>query len=273
MNGINIFYEHVLEACTQNGNATIEDMLSQFRGLGIEGLECPVWRLSAKSETKALFESCGMRAISVYEFFDFPHDSRQVSLHKINNCLETAAFFGADKVLAVPGFVGEGERVEAAREVMCELLSIMCGRARGYGITVTLEDFDDCASPCSTIAGLEYFLQNTEGLRLTFDTGNFAYSLESAEDAYSRLSSYIVHVHLKDRSRDISRFDGSNGKADLAGKMMYPCEAGGGYIGIDGIVRRLICDGYAGSFSIEHFGAVNQLEYAAKSVRNILGKR
>lgn len=36
--------------------------------------------------------------------------------------------------------------------------------------------------PCSTAMGLWFFLQNVEGLGFTFDTGNFAYSLEDASD-------------------------------------------------------------------------------------------
>ncbi|MDE7195252.1 MAG: TIM barrel protein, partial [Oscillospiraceae bacterium] len=83
------------------------------------------------------------------------------------------------------------------------------------------------------------------------------------------LKDKVAHVHLKDRSRDASRFNGENGKPDLSGEMMYPCELGGGYIGIGELVKRLIKDGYSGSFSIEHFGALNQLEYARKSVEYI----
>lgn len=262
---VNIFYEHALEAAAQRG-ITVEEALAELRGLGISGLECPAWRLTARKETKALFEAVGFKVEQVYEFFDFPHDSEAESLRKIENSLETAAFFGADKLLAVPGFNADGERLR----VLCGMMNALCERARGYGVTVTAEDFDDQASPCSTTAGLEYLLENVGGLRLTFDTGNFAYSLESAEDAYRRLKGKIVHVHLKDRSRDISRFNGENGKADLSGNIMYPCEVGGGYIGIGGLVERLLNDGYSGSFSIEHFGAVDQLGYAEKSVRYLL---
>lgn len=260
----NIFYEHIIEAAAQS-DITVEESLARFRELGISGLECPCWRLTAREETKRLFDSVGFGVTSVYEFFDFPHDTEAESLRKIDNCLETAAYFGADKILAVPGFNCASERLG----VLCGMMNILCGRARKYGITVTVEDFDDETSPCSTVAGLEYLLKNVEELKITFDTGNFAYSLESAENAYPRLKDKIVHVHLKDRSRDVFRSNGENGKADLSGALMYPCEVGGGYIGIEELVKRLLGDGYSGGFSIEHFGAVNQLEYAERSVRNI----
>lgn len=258
---MNIFYEHAIEAAVQR-DITVEESLSRLRGLGISGLECPAWRLTARGETKALFEAVGLEVESVYEFFDFPHDSKEGSLRKIDLCLETAAFFGADKILAVPGFNADGERIKTVFKMM----NILCERARKYGVTVSVEDFDDKTSPCSTIAGLEYLMENVGGLGLTFDTGNFAYSLESAEDAYRRFKDKIVHVHLKDRSRDISRFNGENGKADLSGELMYPCEVGGGYIGIGALVERILSGGYSGSFSIEHFGAADQLGYAESSV-------
>lgn len=264
MNEINIFYEHIIEAAGQM-DISVGESLTRFRELGISGLECDSRRLTARAETKRLFDSADLRVESVYEFFDFPNDTEAESLRKIDNCLETAAFFGADKLLAVPGFNCDPMQLRT----LCGLMNILCERARSYNIAVTVEDFDDKASPCSTIAGLEYLLKNVRELKITFDTGNFAYSLESAENAYSRLKDKIVHVHLKDRSRDVSRFNGKNGKEDTAGNLMYPCEVGGGFIPVGKILNGLLRDGYTGSFSIEHFGAPDQLEYAGRSVEYI----
>ncbi len=274
MNRINVFFEHVLEACSQQGSSE-EDILGKIRCAGIEGLECDLWRLRDRKSTKALFDSCEMQVSSVYSTFDFGHEDRNVSVRKIHELLETAAYFGADKVLAVLGFVNSGDDAGAVCGKICEVLNEMCRIAEDYGITVMLEDFDDCKAPYSTAEGLEYFMKNTDGLRLAFDTGNFAYCLESAEEAYERLKQYIIHVHLKDRSYDKGRADkdNTNGKADMAGKIMYPCEVGGGFIGIEELIGSLLSDNYKGSFSIEHFGAVNQLEYmlrSAETVRELL---
>lgn len=269
MNGINIFYEHIFEACEQR-SISVEKALLAAKSFGIDGLECDCWRLEDRN-TMSLFESCGMKVSSVYMCFDFPHEEENISEKKYCGLLETAAYFGADKVLAVPGFAHKGEDAARISEKISRTLGKMCRRAGEYNITVTVEDFDDCAAPYSTIKGLEFFLENTEGLKFTFDTGNFAYSLESAEKAYGRLKPYIAHVHLKDRSYDLSRGnpDGTNAKADLSGKLMYPCEVGEGHIGIEGLVKKLISDGYSGSFSIEHFGACDQLEYMKRSAENI----
>lgn len=268
---LNIFLEHIFEGAKQQGIST-EKMLTYAGNAGYEGLECDLWRLSDKVETKKLFEACGLSVSSVYNMYDLGHEDMVAAREKIYPHLETAAFFGADKVLAVAGFIREEDNFHIVRGRMAENLSFMCEAAEKYGITVTLEDFDDKAAPYSDSDGLLWFMENVKGLRFTFDTGNFAYCLENAGDAYLKLRKYVSHVHLKDRSWDSLRAnaDNTNGMADLSGRIMYPCEAGGGFIGIETLVKRLLADGYNGSFSIEHFGAADQLWYMRRSAENVI---
>ncbi len=277
MNGVigypklNIFLEHIFEGAEQQ-DISAEKMLLYAREAGYEGLECELWRLSDSSETKKLFDSCGLSVSSVYSFFDFGHEELAVSKEKIFSHLDTAAYFDAHTVLAVAGFIRPEDNFDTARGKMAETLSFMCEAAEKYGITVTLEDFDDSAAPFSDSDGLLWFMENVPKLRFTFDTGNFAYCLENAGDAYLKLRKYISHVHLKDRSHDSSRKNaqGNNGKPDLSGSIMYPCEVGEGYIGIERLVKKLLSDGYSGSFSAEHFGAADQLLYMRRSAENIM---
>lgn len=268
MNRLNIFLEHIFEACAQR-KLPLGEMLTEARKMGFTGLECDLDRLSDRARMRALFSDCGMAAASVYAFFDFPHDKPEVSLKKMLLLLDTAAYFGADKVLAVPGFISPVDDIDEVYRRTSEQLGIMCRRAAAYGITVTVEDFDDVNSPCCNTRGLERLLKSTEGLRLTFDTGNFAYSLEDPEQSYQRLKPYISHVHLKDRSRDSSRAAGDNAKADLSGEPMYPCEAGEGYCSVERLVKRMLSDGYQGDFSVEHFGAADQTGYMRRSAENV----
>lgn len=267
---MNIFLEHIFEAAQQRG-ISFENALSEARKMGYSGMECDLWRLSDRESVRKTFEACGMHAASVYSMYDFLGDAPEKSLDAMKRHLETAAYFGADKVLAIPGFFRDGDDREACYARFAEQLSVMCGLAAEYGITVTLEDFDDAASPCCDSAGLERLMKSVPGLRTTFDTGNSAYVLEDPSAAYERLKPHVIHAHLKDRSRDISRRspDGSNAKQDLSGAEMYPCETGGGYVGVEALVKRMILDGYAGGFSVEHFGAADQLEYMRRSAENV----
>lgn len=267
---LNIFLEHVFEACSQTGGS-LPEVLEKANGMGYSGLECDLWRLDGGAETRALFDGCGMHVSSVYQTYDLPHEPEEISREKMKRHLERAALFGADKVLVIPGFVSPGESAEDIFPAVAAGLREMCEMAEKYGITVTLEDFDDISSPCCDTAGLLRLMEAVPGLRFTFDTGNFAFVREDAAAAYQRLKQYVVHVHLKDRSRDASRGlpDGSNARADISGEMMYPCEAGEGYVGMEPLVRQLLSDGYSGSFSAEHFGAADQLGYMRRSAENV----
>lgn len=270
MNRINIFLEHIYEAAGQQG-ISLREMLLQAHEMGYTGLECDLSRLSDRNKTKQLFESCGMQAASVYGFYDLPHESREDSLRKMYGHLDTAAYFGADKAMVLPGLIFPGDNEDEAFSRICVCIEDMCAAAEKYGITVMVEDFDHLCSPCCDTDGLERLVKCVPGLGIAFDTGNFAYVTEDAAQALERLMPHIVHVHLKDRSRDPSRrnADGSNVKADLSEQDMYPCEAGCGYVGMEGIVKRLLGSGYSGDFSVEHFGAVDQAQYMRVSAENV----
>ena len=52
---------------------------------------------------------------------------------------------------------------------------------------------------------------------------------------------------------------------------MYPCPAGEGWLDLEGLTRLLLQGGYRGSFSVEHFGATDQLEALRRSAEHVLG--
>lgn len=262
-----IFYEHIIEGAQQQG-ISLPAALSKVRSMGYEALECDLWRLSDSKQTKALFDDCGFNTVSVYSTYDFPHECASRAREKYLSHLETAAFFGARKVLCVPGFINlnSGDNAAECMRRTAERLGEMCAAAESFGITVTVEDYDDINSPCCKTADIKYLLDNVPRLMFTLDTGNFAYCLESAYDAAEMLFGRIAHVHLKDRLRGREGTQMQGGKADMSGEYMYPCPVGGGYIGIGKIIGTLAEKGYKGDYSAEHFGAPNQFEYMEKSI-------
>ena len=136
---LNIFLEHIYEGAEQE-KIPLEKMLLNAKNTGYDGLECDLWRLSEKQETKKLFDSCGLSVSSVYNMYDMGHKEFGVSKEMILNHLETAAYFGAKTVLAVPGFIHPEDNFDTVRGKMAETLCYMCEAAKQYGITVTLED-------------------------------------------------------------------------------------------------------------------------------------
>lgn len=274
MNKLAVFLEHIFEAAAQR-NESVEAMLRYAKSCGIDLLECDHWRLAEKAEVRSLFNSCGLGISSIYEQFDMPRDNADSVRDRYMRLFETAAYFGADKVLCIPGFFS-GNRDSEINAVI-QRLNEMCRAARSYNITVTIEDYDDISSPCCCGKDIRFLLDNVDGLRYTFDTGNFRYCLEDAAEALTLLKDKIAHVHCKDRSysRENADFADTNGKADLSGAIMYPSPVCEGVIGIPALIKELLNDGYDGIFAIEHFGAADQYEYikrSADNLRNIIGE-
>lgn len=263
---MNIFLAHIYTACAQR-SLSIEQALSAVRRFGYEGLECDIQQLQKRERMKSLFDAEGFTVQSIYAHFDFAHEGMATSLRAIEYVLDAADYFGARHILAIPGFSESAQELSAVVAKLAE----MCRRASSRNITISVEDFDDSRSPCSTTPKLLWLTQSVEGLGITFDTGNFAYSLENVQYAYDALSRHIVHVHLKDRRYTaICANDEIAAKADMSGRKMYPCPVGEGAIEISRIVDRLKADGYSGSISAEHFGASDQLSCMEKSAHFIL---
>lgn len=261
-----IFYEHIIEGAAQR-QSSVPAALEAARKMGYEALECDLWRLEKKSETKKLFDDTGFNAVSIYSAYDLPHETAQSAREKYLPHLETAAFFGAERVLCVPGFIAVSDSESDCMKYTAERLNEMCAAAGKYNITVTIEDYDDIKSPCCKTSQIKFLLDNAPGLMFTFDTGNFAYCLEEAADACEMFFPRIAHVHLKDRLRSVEQLP--NGKADLSGENMYPCPVGAGYIGIEGLVKKLSGKGYKGDHSVEHFGAADQPRTMEISIKNL----
>lgn len=267
---LNIFHEHVMEACAQR-SMTEKAVLEKAREAGIDGLECEWQRLRVPREKVALFQDCGMTVRSIYRSFDMGHKTLAETAGEYRQLFDIAAAFGTDKVLCVPGFVQPQDDPEEIRRRMNDHLFAMAEEGRAYRITVTLEDFDNSLSPCSTMDGLRRFFEAVPALRFNFDTGNFAYSAEDAQEAFHLLSDKIVHVHLKDRTRDAAyaNSEDDNWQNDVTGRRMYPVAVGDGYVGIDKLLEQLKGIGYNGSLSLEHFGAADQLEAILRSAQNV----
>ncbi|MCM1579219.1 MAG: sugar phosphate isomerase/epimerase [Ruminococcus sp.] len=260
-----IFFEHIIEGAEQMG-IPLQAALEKVRPMGYEALECDLWRL-ADRQMKITFDDSGLSVVSLYHTYDFPHETSLSAREKYLSHLETAAFYGAGKILCVPGFIERGDSEEDCMKRTAERLSEMCAEAAGYNITVTIEDYDDINSPCCTVSRIDFLLKNVPPLMFTFDTGNFAYALEDVRAACERFFPRIAHVHLKDRLH--SNMPLPNPKADLSGENMYPCAAGEGYIGIADIVRQLRSKGYKGDCSVEHFGAADQFKTMENSLKNL----
>ena len=180
-----------------------------------------------------------------------------------DDLLACAAFFGAGNVLVLPGCFEDGEDEATCLRKIYDGLEAVCRKAKDYAIDVTIENFGIKNSPNGPAAGCLACLDAVEGLQFAFDTGNFSCYGEDPHAAYERLRGRISFVHLKDRPAGPDGVD-----------PQVEAPTGDGALDLGRLVRRMIADGYAGAFAVEHFGHPDQesaMRRSAAFCRRLLG--
>ena len=252
---ITVFYDHVREACRQAGKS-LREIAGIVTEHGISGVEMDYQdiRKHGGRLAKQLREA-GIPIHCVYCFFDWGNQPQDKSYRKI---LRQLSRYGVEHVLVIPGFVADGQDREVYRECMAVVLQDMCRYAGKKHIHVHMEDFDDKAAVFATGAEVKWFMDRVPELTCTFDTGNFLYSDEKAEEVLPLLLERIGYVHCKDRSFEVK--EGEEPKLTVSGKAMYSAAVGSGVIPMAELVDRIKESGYDGAYAIEHFGSQNQLK-------------
>ena len=256
-----VFYHHMAEAASQKGMA-IQDIIRQVHSLGIGWAEVDLADLKRDNSIADMLKNEGMGISSIYGFYDFGGSQNGSAGFEH---VQLAKKLGCEKVMIIPGFYTSDDKAqcENEREKMLAAMKQMCEYAQSEGIVPTIEDFDDCKSPIATAEQMMWFAERIPQLMITFDTGNFMYSGQSELDAFELLKDRIVHVHCKDRS--LIEKPHCEMKMTVDGKAMYPAPVGSGCIKMKEIIASLDARGYDGIYTIEHFGAEDQLMYIKRS--------
>lgn len=258
------FYDHVLDIAEQQ-NISVKEALQEVHGLGIHFLEVSVDK--AKEKPIALYRllnSVGMSVCSMPAYFDFACNPDYDS--QILPVLKLAKTIRAKRILVIPGFLkgtAQMRRRQADNILMgMSRLAELMGRSP---IELIMEDFDAPNAPFCTSIEMVSYLHMCPRLNFCFDTGNFRFSGEDPFVAYERLRKKVTHVHLKDRlyTPDYGR----RGLKAADGQTLYPCPVGSGEIPIDRIIKRLREDHYTGIYTLEHYGAKDQLACLKQSVK------
>ncbi len=266
MKGVATFYDHILEISKQE-NMSVPEAMQEAKALGIELLEVAQGNLLGRVDQVAHeLGTAGLGISTVPAFFNFGQD--QDVEKQSGETLEAARALGAGKMLVIPGFFRpEDDEAERQRQMekIAGCINRLADKAAGFGVTLTMEEFDNPMSPISTAQGVRYFLDRCPGLSATFDTGNFRFAAQDEHDAYGLLRDRIDHVHLKDRAYTPAYGQWALEAAD--GQKLYPCPTGSGDLDLAGIVERLRADGYSGLYTIEHYGAPAMLDFLKQSAR------
>lgn len=284
---LSIFYEHLREATEQTGKS-LEELLVEARKAGISGVEMEFTTLVQKPELNRIIKEAGMEISNLYQFFDFGN-KYAAGMHTGRKMIDMAKAMGIRRVMLIPGFLPEEQARELSRvshsfeetdRYMSGIAEILAMRdaiaelteyAKDRGIMVSLEDFDSFTSPIARINQLKWFFTQVPDLKHTLDMGNYAFSNESAEEAYELFKDQIGHVHCKDRGEDEEapeiweELGVPLGEELLHRRGMKPVPVGDGYLPIAKLVQKLKDQGYEGYMAIEHFGAPDQLGFMLKS--------
>lgn len=284
---LSIFYEHLREAMEQTGKS-LEELLAQARSAGISGVEMEFTTLVQKPELNRIIKDAGMEISNLYQFFDFGN-KYAAGMHTGRKMIDMAKAMGIRRVMLIPGFLPKEQARELSRvshsfeetdRYMSGIAEILAMRdaiaelteyAKDRGIMVSLEDFDSFDSPIARINQLKWFFTQVPDLKHTLDMGNYAFSNESAEEAYELFKDQIGHVHCKDRGEDEEpeeiweELGVPLGEELLHRRGMKPVPVGDGYVPIAQLVQKLKDQGYEGYMAIEHFGAPDQLGFMLKS--------
>ncbi|MBQ9488991.1 MAG: ThuA domain-containing protein [Lachnospiraceae bacterium] len=285
---LSIFYEHLREAMEQTGKS-LEKLLAEAKKAGISGVEMEFSTLVKKPELHRIIQNAGMEISNLYQFFDFGNHYA-AGMHAGRKMIDTAKAMGIQRVMIIPGFLapeqakeltkasGSFEETAAYMEGISEILAMrdaiaeLTEYATERGIMVSMEDFDAFDSPIARMNPIKWFLTQVPGLKHTLDMGNYAFSNESAAEAYELFKDQIGHVHCKDRGEEkeedpeIWKGLGVPFGEELAHRRgMKPVPVGDGYMPIAELVKKLKDQGYQGYMAIEHFGAPDQLGFMLKS--------
>ena len=260
-NELSVFHHHVLDLAKTRG-IPFGAALAETKAMGYDGLVTEASLLADGDPLKRLLDESGLRVVSVFDWIDFVHDDPAACVRRTESLLSAAKAFGAESVLVLPGLFREGDDEAACLDRICAGLSEACRLAAPLGIAVTIANFGLPGAPNGTAAGCAAILGRMPGLGFAFDTGNFACYGEDPHAAYERLRGRIAFVHLKDHPL---------GPHGLDAHTEVPI--GDGALDLGRLVRRMLADGYAGGFAVEHFGRSDQetaLRRSASFCRRIL---
>ena len=262
------FFENIAVGAQAEG-ITIKEALQRMMDAGMEKLYIMPQSIErcGGEEFVALLKELKLPLEGMHCFFDFSHHPEDESWRDF---IDTAARLGAPKVLIVPGFIPKDE--EDKRDEMLENMKGVLIKAVAYGkekgVAVSMEDFDGLMAPFCTVDGLDWFMQNVEGLQCSFDTGNFVMYHEDEVEAFKRFRDKICTMHIKDRGLT-KRHEKDWYTTCVDGVTYYPTPVGSGFIKIAEIIGMLKEQGYDGGLIAEIYGCEGQymLESIAQSIR------
>lgn len=229
---------------------SFDKIISEYKKIGVCGIEvrgingtmnfAEIPEFSDDNTTKTLniLKENGMELVGFGASSSF-HDKEK---HE-KNISEAMLTVDYAKKLGVPRIRVFGNNVlpddpDGSIVNIIEGLSRVCEYAEGSGVTVCLEIHGDI-NTAERLEKIINALKKYRSFAILWDVCHTFTAYENdIDEVYEVIKPYVDHVHIKDAVRE-------NGKTVIR-------TLGEGKINVEGIVKRLIADGYDGYFSFEH---------------------
>ena len=248
---ISIFCDHIRTIAQQEG-ISFREAATKVREIGYEGVDMNVLQALDNSEEVRILDSLGFRFASAIADIDYGAGEQPKKEERVMIALQYRRHY-FDQLLLVPGLMPEGSTVEDLATVRARIAAFV-SKAAEEGFAVRVEDFDNPRSPCYNTEMLDSLFTLSPKLGLVFDTGNFIYAGEDAQESLAHLRDRIEHVHLKDR---------------VSPEDMRCVPAGSGCVPISEIVHTLVSEGYNGWLTIEQYGSHQMLTDCRTAFENV----
>lgn len=232
----------------QDGRVTHEELIEGLAAEGVQGIE-PFHRdfvedpALLKRTRRALADS-GLHVAAVDVMCNLVHANGQQKREErdtLRQGLDVCKELGTEIAHVAGHRLRDGVTPDDGRKMIADGLLDAAGLADEYGLVLAIEDFG--ISPdlvCTAQDCIEIMRMTGDVVKFVFDTGNFAFAGEGAEENFDLLADRIVHCHFKDFVQDAESGSG------LAG-----CDLGDGVIPNAAVARRLMERDYDGWIALE----------------------
>jgi sugar phosphate isomerase/epimerase len=212
----------------------------EIRGLlGVmEAEEIDALKPNNLEHTRALLRSAGVSLIGFGSSVRFDDPAAfDAMVESGRRAIDVCARAGIPYLRVFGDRIRREEDTESIAGEVARGISLLCGHAKGSGVTVLQETHGDF----NTVRALSGVLEGAGGLPefgVLWDVAHSDRSYGGAwETFYSLIRPYIRHIHIKDHRRE--------------GDDFRLCLPGKGGIPIAAILDRLTADGYEGYYSFE----------------------
>lgn len=241
---VSIFCDHIVTISQQEG-ISFAEAAAKVRAMGYNGVDVEI---TIEQDMLDVLDGLGFEhacAIAHINYAKGPQPEVEA------NVLSLMKSRGYDRLLIVTDLLKDG----ASAEDVVARVAAFSRRLAAEGLTAMVEDFDNPASPCYNMAGLDRMFAAHDGLGHVFDSGNYLYAGEDCMVALGRYMDRIAHVHLKDR---------------VSGKDLTCPPVGTGCIPMTFIIKSLEAAGYDGWLTVEQYGSRKMLADSETSYANVV---